>query len=209
MQHYAPGPEERARPYRGLRSSFWRVGETYVQVGGRWKYLFRVVDKHGLLIVSMLSRWHVTGATRRFLRKAVRVSDYPPLPATTDKLPSDSKTILRLPNDVVQHASRTTAERVSVLWGGSGFQRGRVSPQRPTKADAKIVVAYADITKNGPSTEADTSRTSEFLTIRIVRLLQPSVSDCPDKANQQLTVAVDMLLGVWSTTDRAPHSQTP
>jgi len=40
------------------------------------------------------------------------------------------------------------------------------------KADARIVVAYADITKNGPSTEADTRRTSEFLSVRIMRLLR-------------------------------------
>jgi IS6 family transposase len=28
-----------------------------VRVGGRWKYLFRVVDKHGRLIDFMLSDW--------------------------------------------------------------------------------------------------------------------------------------------------------
>ena len=41
----------------------------------------------------------------------------------------------------------------------------------PTKAEARIVVAYADTTKNGPSTEADTSRTKQFLRVRMVRLL--------------------------------------
>jgi hypothetical protein len=34
-----------------------------------------------------------------------------------------------------------------------------------------MVVAYADTTKNGPSTEADTSITKEFLRLRIVRFL--------------------------------------
>lgn len=28
----------------------WRVDETYVKVGGKWKYLFRAVDKHGRLM---------------------------------------------------------------------------------------------------------------------------------------------------------------
>ncbi len=32
-------------------------------------------------------------------------------------------------------------------------------------------MAYADTIMNGPSTEADTSRTKEFLRVRIVRLL--------------------------------------
>jgi transposase, IS6 family len=26
------------------------VDETYVRVGGKWKYLFRAIDKHGQLI---------------------------------------------------------------------------------------------------------------------------------------------------------------
>jgi transposase-like protein len=67
------------RPYQGHRSGSWRVDETYVRVGGRWRYLFRAVDKHGRLIASMLSSRRDTGAVYRFLRKALRVvSDYPP-----------------------------------------------------------------------------------------------------------------------------------
>lgn len=42
-----------------------------------------------------------------------------------------------------------------------------------TCAEAKIVAAYAETTKNGASTEADTSRTNEFLRVRIVKLLKP------------------------------------
>jgi hypothetical protein len=38
----------------GYGSTSWRVDETYVKVGGRWKYLFRTVDKHGRLIDFML-----------------------------------------------------------------------------------------------------------------------------------------------------------
>jgi transposase, IS6 family len=47
VQRYAPELEKRIRWYQGYRSSFWRVDETYVKVGGQWKYLFRAVDKHG------------------------------------------------------------------------------------------------------------------------------------------------------------------
>jgi transposase-like protein len=55
VQRYAPEIEKRVRPYQGSRSSSWRVDETYVRVGGKWKYLFRAVDKHGQLIDFMLS----------------------------------------------------------------------------------------------------------------------------------------------------------
>src|SRR5512132_521293 len=47
VQRYAPEIEKRVRWYQGYRSSSWRVDETYVRVGGKWKYLFRAVDKQG------------------------------------------------------------------------------------------------------------------------------------------------------------------
>jgi transposase-like protein len=46
------------------------VDETYVRVGGKWKYLFRAVDKHGHLIDFMLSKRRDTGGAYCFLRKA-------------------------------------------------------------------------------------------------------------------------------------------
>ena len=68
-----------------------------MRVGGKWKYLFRAVDKHGQLIDFMLSERRDTGAAYRFLRKALRtVSDYPPSSITTDKLASYPKAIRRL-----------------------------------------------------------------------------------------------------------------
>ena len=89
VQRYAPEIEKRVRPYQGPRSGSWRVDETYVRVGGRWKYLFRAVDKHGQLIDFMLADRRNTRAAYRFLRKAVKtMSDYPPSSITTDKLAS-------------------------------------------------------------------------------------------------------------------------
>jgi transposase, IS6 family len=92
VQRYAPEIEKRIRQYQGLRSGPWRVDETYVRVGGRWRYLFRAVDKHGQLIDFMLADWRNTGAAYRFLRKAVKtMSNYPPSSITTDKLASYPK----------------------------------------------------------------------------------------------------------------------
>jgi len=50
VQRYVPEIEKRVRPHQGYRSGSWRVEETYVRVGGRWRYLFRAVDKHGRLV---------------------------------------------------------------------------------------------------------------------------------------------------------------
>ena len=54
VHRYAPELEKRVRWYQDYRATSWRVDETYVKVGGKWKYLFRAVDKHGQLIDSML-----------------------------------------------------------------------------------------------------------------------------------------------------------
>jgi transposase-like protein len=97
VQRYAPEIEKRVRPYQGPRPGSWRVDETYVRVGGKWKYLFRAVDKHGQLIAFMLSDRRTTNAAYRFLRKALKtMSDYPPSSITTDKLASYPKAIRRL-----------------------------------------------------------------------------------------------------------------
>ena len=112
-QRDAPEIEKRVRPCQGHRSGSWRVDETYVRVGGKWKYLFRAVDKHGQLIDFMLSNRRTTRAVYRFLRKALRtMSDCPPSTITTDKLASYPKAILRLqnegllPKDVVHRTSK-------------------------------------------------------------------------------------------------------
>jgi transposase-like protein len=68
-----------------------------VRVGGKWKYLFRAVDKHGQLVDFVLSDRRNTRAAYRFLRKALKtVSDHPPSSITTDKLASYPKAIRRL-----------------------------------------------------------------------------------------------------------------
>jgi len=67
----APELERRVRAYQGYGSTSWRVDETYVKVGGRWKYLFRAVDKHGRLIDFTLLERRNTHAAHQFLSKAV------------------------------------------------------------------------------------------------------------------------------------------
>ena len=77
-----------SRWYQGYRATSWRVDETYVKVGGKWKYLFRAVDKHGQLIDFMLTDRRNTRAAYRFLDNALStMRRRPPPPSiTTDQL---------------------------------------------------------------------------------------------------------------------------
>ena len=66
-------------------------------MGGRWKYLFRAVDKHGRLIDFTLLERRNTHAARQFLSKAViPMQNWPPTSITTDKFHSYPEAIARL-----------------------------------------------------------------------------------------------------------------
>jgi transposase-like protein len=134
VQRYAPEIEKRIRPYRGPRSGSWRVDETYVRVGGKWKYLFRAIDKHGRLIAFKLSDRRNAHAAYRFLRKALRtVSDYPPSSITTDKWAWYPKAIRRLQNEGllpqdVEH--RTSKYLNNILEADHGALKRVICPTR-------------------------------------------------------------------------------
>jgi transposase, IS6 family len=134
VQRYAPEIQKRVRQYQGYRSGSWRVDETYVRVGGRWKYLFRAVDKFGQLIASMLAERRDTGAAYRFLRKALKtMSDYPPYSITTDRLASYPKAIRRLQSEGllpknVEH--RTSKYLNNIIEADHGALKCAIRPAR-------------------------------------------------------------------------------
>jgi transposase, IS6 family len=146
VHRYAPEIEKRVRRYQGHRSGSWRVDETYVLVSGRWKYLFRAVDKHGQLIDFMLSGRRNTKAAYRFLRTALKtMNNYPPSSITTDKLASYPKAIRRLQserllsNDVVH---RTSKYLNNVIEADHGALKRLI---RPTRGFQRMATAYATL----------------------------------------------------------------
>jgi transposase-like protein len=115
-------------------------------VGGKWKYLFRAVDKQGRLIDFMLSDRRNTKAARRFLAKALKVTrNWPPVSVTTDKLGSYPKALRRLKregelNDTVRHrTSKYLNNRIEA--DHSALKR----LIRPTRGFQSMKTAYATI----------------------------------------------------------------
>jgi transposase, IS6 family len=142
VQRYAPEIERRIRQYQGSRSGSWRVDETYVRIGGRWKYLFRAVDKHGQFIASKLSDRRDTGAAYRFLRRALKtMSDHPPSSITTDKLASYPKVIQRLQNEglLSKHVEHRTSKYLNNILEADHGALKRVI--RPTRAFPRMKTA--------------------------------------------------------------------
>ena len=55
----------------------WRVDETYVLVGGQWKYLYRAVDKSGDTVDFLLTAKRDLAAARRYLERAINLHGLP------------------------------------------------------------------------------------------------------------------------------------
>jgi transposase-like protein len=117
-----------------------------VRVGGRWKYLFRAVDKHGQLIDFMLSDRRNTRAAYRFLRKALKMmSDYPPGSITTDTLASYPKAIGRLQNEGLlpkEVGHRTSKYLNNIIEADHGALKRLI---RPTRGFQRMKTASATI----------------------------------------------------------------
>lgn len=71
VMHYAPELEKRCRQHFQQTNDSWRVDETYIQVKGKWKYLYRAVDSAGNTIDFMLSAKRDRRAAKRFFSKAL------------------------------------------------------------------------------------------------------------------------------------------
>jgi transposase, IS6 family len=55
VQRFTPLPTEAARPCRHRAGDRWFVDETYVRVGGRWRYVYRAIDQFGQVIDVFVS----------------------------------------------------------------------------------------------------------------------------------------------------------
>src|SRR3954471_22104558 len=89
VQRFAPELEKRIR--RHLRSCRgpWHVDETYVQVDGQWRYLYRAVDGSGQTIDFRLSAKRDKKAAKRFFKRALgRDNTRNPREIVTDRLKS-------------------------------------------------------------------------------------------------------------------------
>jgi transposase, IS6 family len=97
------------RPCRGS----WHVDETYVRIGGGWRYLYRAVDVSGQTIDFLLSAERDLETARRFFRRALGRSDTShPRTIITDRL-------------VSYRGAVRAMKRAGEIWRFSRHRRGR------------------------------------------------------------------------------------
>jgi len=74
VQEYGPELDKRCRPHLRPTNDSWRVDETYIEVKGKWKYLYRAVDSDGNTLDFLLTAHRDAKAAKRFFRKALKAA---------------------------------------------------------------------------------------------------------------------------------------
>ena len=108
------GPEiaKRNFSHRKWQGLTWHVDETYIRVGGKWRYLWRAVNQHGKLIDFRLTARRVAKAARAFLHQAMENTHlYQPLVMITDKVQNYRKVLAEVnrhrdPGDQIHQIDR-------------------------------------------------------------------------------------------------------
>src|SRR6266540_6630969 len=85
VQRFAPEFAEAARARQHVIGDRCHVDETYVKVGGLWRYLFRAIDQFGGVIDVFLSPRRDAKAARHFLEGAIDRTRISPVEVTTDR----------------------------------------------------------------------------------------------------------------------------
>lgn len=71
MQKFGPEIRKRSEPHLKRASLNWHMDETYIRIGGKWRYLWRAVDANGQLVDFRLTARRDTNAARAFLAQAI------------------------------------------------------------------------------------------------------------------------------------------
>jgi transposase-like protein len=77
VEKYSPLLEAQFQKKKKSVGSSWRVDETYIKVNGKWKYLYRAVDKEGNTVDFLLTAKRDKKAALRYLNKAVKRNGAP------------------------------------------------------------------------------------------------------------------------------------
>jgi transposase-like protein len=87
VQRFAPLLADAARFARHAPGDRWFVDETYVKVGGVWRYVYRAIDQRGQVIDVLVSARRDAAAARWFFTRALRMLTVIPSEVVTDAAP--------------------------------------------------------------------------------------------------------------------------
>jgi putative transposase len=143
VQCYVPEFEKRWRRYARPVGASWRVDETYIRVRGRWTYLYRAVDKHGLTVDFLLAERRDIAAAKRFFTRAV-IRHGAPERITLDGYPATHAAVVELKrsgvvrpqtkvrtskylNNLAEQDHRRVKQRIYPMLGFKNFRNAAVT----------------------------------------------------------------------------------
>ena len=88
VQRFTPLLAEAARPCRHAVGDQWQVDETYVKVGGGWRYVYRAIDQFGQVVDVFVSPRRDATAARQFFERAIGSTRVHPVEVVTDRAPT-------------------------------------------------------------------------------------------------------------------------
>ena len=86
------------RQHKRQIGTSWRMDETYIEVKGVWKYLYRAVDKEGKTIAFLFTAKRDKAAAMRFFDKAMQTNGIP------EKVTMDRRGAIKSAIDEINHA---------------------------------------------------------------------------------------------------------
>ena len=134
-----PVLEKIFRKYKRPVGGSWRMDETYVKVNGKWKYLYRAVDKEGKTIDFLLTAKRDKAAAKRFFDKAMAANGTPEK-VTMDKSGANKSAIdginadMEIPmvvrqikylNNIVEQDHRAVKRITKPMLGFKSFQSAK------------------------------------------------------------------------------------
>jgi transposase, IS6 family len=138
VQHFTPLVVEAARPCRHAVGGRWFVDETYVKVGGAWRYVYRAVDQHGQVIDVYVSARRDIGAARTFFTAAL-AAHREPEEVVTDLARALGHVIGELLPAALHNTGQYANNRVEC---DHGRLKARLQPMRGLKTDptARVII---------------------------------------------------------------------
>src|SRR6266511_3433976 len=147
VHRFAPEFAQAARARRHIVGDRWHVDETYLKVGGTWRYLFRAIDQFGQVIDVYLSPRRDANAARRFFAQAIGRTRLSPVEVTTDRY----RLYPRVIEEVLPAAFHDTDVHANnPLEADHGRLKARLRPMRGLKRDrtARVIVAAHAFVQN-------------------------------------------------------------
>jgi IS6 family transposase len=147
VQRFAPEFAEAARPRQHVMGDRWHVDETYLKVGGTWRYLFRAIDQFGRVIDVYLSPRRDANAARRLFARAVGRTRISPVEVTTDRY----RVYPRVLDELLPATFHDTEVHANnALETDHGRLKARLRPMRGLKRDrtAGVIVAALAFVQN-------------------------------------------------------------